>query len=363
MAPRIELSKHLATIESYLEDVRSISHKPNRDYFEKYILTSCWVKMHTRAEHWITLGVITSICNISEDSLITAVEAMDDTTVQVDRCLTEYLNGSREPGGYVGETLKYHIHRLNGQFDDPKYNKDFSLDPIMNVKTWKDEKNREVYVYTPAIAVAFHRLLVSSLLAYVFRLQIVNKAVRAFPVVERGDPQTEVIPAFVKLLLSARLLLVVSHSRLFRKHSSLLNGLLWIPTEAHVEMYTQDFAKFKGWHANHVDDVAQIKRIEALATSNNSQPGSTSVQASAVKDSASEESGTTDEVLDNVPDAESGVVYRKWIMGMVDHFASIRVLERVCVRLPREAKINFSIIGLNRPSLSSDWDTMVCAHR
>jgi len=371
--PRVSLSKHLATIESYLEDYRAVrsdsdgtARHVNQNKFQKYILTSCWTKMHSRAEHWISIGIITSLCNISEASLISAVELQGDTLVRLDRELTGFLKVSVEPGDYIGEIMKYHIHCMKGQFDNPESNNGFSVDPIVNVEIRNDETDREVYVYTSAIAVAFHRLLVSSLLSYVFRLQIVAKAVKAFPVAEGGCPPTEVTTAFLQLLLSAQLLFLVSHSKLFRTHLSLLSGLLLMPTEAYVAVYFRDFAKFEElWQVNHVSDKLLIDSIEALATSKDSQPRSKSAQASAVKDSATEASaseesdtGTTDEVLDTVP-GEVEVVYRKWIMGMVDHFASIRVLERVCGKIPPEAKINFSILGLNRPTLSHSWDAMV----
>jgi len=226
----------------------------------------------------------------------------------------------------------------------------------VNVKT-HDEEGREVYLYTSAIAVAFHRLLVSSLLSYVFRLQMVDKAVRAFPVAGSEGPREVVVKAFLHLLLSAKLLSLVSHSHLFKTHTSLLSGLFLMPTEDLVGVYNQQFVVLTELNANH----KELK--ESVAALNG--PRSISVQASAVEGSATEASaseesdtGTTDEVLEE--SVESGVVYRKWIMGMVDHFTSIHVLEQVCGGLPPKAEINFSILGLNRPSLSSDsWDTMV----
>ena len=367
VAPRVSLSKHLATIESYLEDYRvdGPARHSNRDKFQKYILTSCWRKMHSRAEHWISNGIIITLCDISEASLISAVEVLGDSLVRPDRELMGFLKVSVEPDGYIGDIMKYHIHCM--QFVNPESNNGFSVDPIVNVEIRNDERDGEVYVYTSAIAVAFHRLLVSSLLSYMFRLQIVAKAVKAFPVAGRGGPPTEVTTSFLQLLLSAQLLFLISHSGLFRTHLSLLSGLLSMPTEGFVPVYNARFTQFAGWHANHVSDTILINSIEALATSKGSQPHSKSVPASAVKNSATEASaseesdtGSTDEVLDTAS-GDVGVVYRKWIMGMVDHFASIRVLKRVCGKLPLEAKINFSILGLNRPSLRSDtWDDMVC---
>ena len=318
--------------------------------------------MHTRAEHWVSIGMITSICNLDENTLITEVSRMGDTFVQRDRHLTQFLKDILMPGSYIRVIMDYHIYRMKGQLED---NEEFSVDPLVNVETHNDEKGGEVYVYTTAIAVTFHRLLVSSLLSYVFRLRIVDKAVRAFPV----NPPDEVITAFLQLLLSAQLLFAVSNSKLFRKHSSLFNDLLSIPTEDRVRKYTQDFEAFTQWHANsHVDDKLLIERIGALATSKDSpQPQASAVkdsavQASATEASASEEldAGTTDEVLDSAQ-SEVGVVYRRWIMGMVDHFTSIRVLERVCGKLPPKGTINFCILGLNRPKKlpSGSWAMMV----
>ena len=61
------------------------------------------------------------------------------------------------------------------------------------------------------------------------------------------------------------------------------------------------------------------------------QPHQT-VQVSAVEASATEEldAEAADEVLLDcvlLPENRAEVVCRRWIMGMVDHFASIRVLE------------------------------------
>lgn len=379
-APRVSLPKHLATIESYLEDYRAlcsesasdaINRLNNRDKFQRYILTSCWAKMYTRAEHWISIGMITSICNISEDSLSKEAkyEPLDseDTFkfIQVDRDLTDFLVGGRD--SYIKAIMEYHNDRMEGQFNGLKYDKEISLDPILNVETHHDENFGKVYKYTPEIAVTFHHLLVSSLLSYVFRLRIVDNAVRALPYVPNSKlPPLPVSLAFVQLLLSARLLFLVSHSRLFKRHLKSLNALLPIPTEANVERSLRIFADFEEWHTRHDYDKILMESIKALNRS--SQPRTESVQASAVNDSESvvEASATTEEsdadagTIDEVLQDHSQVdFYRRWIMGLVDHFASIRVLERASSKLPAGGKINFSILGLNRPSLLSDsWDTM-----
>lgn len=370
MAPRVHLSKHLATIESYLEYYRALrsdsdtdraARQSNRDKFQKYILTSCFMKMHTRTEHWISIGIITSINSISEPSLIAAVEDMNDPFVRVDPDLTKYLKGGQD--SYIAEIMQYHTRCMKGGLDD---NDDgFSVDPIVNVETLNHDKHGEVYIYTSAIAVAFHRLLVSSLLSYVFRLRMVCKAVKALPDEPSSGPPEVVVIAFMQLLISAQLLFVLSHSRLllFEKHSKLISCLFLIPMEIHVGIYTQNFEDITKLHANHVN----VKILEDSISALNGPPSqppefvqASAIDALAAEESATEESdaGTTDEVLDSAPDVES--VYRRWIMGMVDHFASIRVLERVSGKLPPEAKINFSILGMNRPSLPScSWATMV----
>ena len=157
--PRVNLSQHLATIESYLEDYRAsdTDRTVNQDHFQKYILTSCWAKMSARAEHWISIGMINYICDMSEYVLITAAIDLEGTPVSADRALRAFLQS-----GCIREILKYHKDCMKGIFD--KQEKDvISVDPIVNACG-------EDYTYTVEIAVAFHGLLVSSLLSYMFCL-------------------------------------------------------------------------------------------------------------------------------------------------------------------------------------------------
>jgi hypothetical protein len=71
-------------------------------------------------------------------------------------------------------------------------------------------------------------------------------------------------------------------------------------------------------------------------------------------------SGATEELeRSSDTDKEVSVVYRKWIMGLVEHLASIRVLEQVSRKLKPKANISIALIGLDRPSLKSEgWDAM-----
>ena len=358
-SPRVDLSRHLATIESYLEDYRTISsnsdtdrvaRQSNRDYFQKYILTSCWAKMHARAEHWISMGMITQICNIPDLTVLTTAEF--NIEMRADRDLIQFLNGSfKEPGslGYIGEILEYHNHRMEGVFSNPKYKDDISVDPILKACG-------QNYHYTPEIAVAFHNLLVSALLSYVFRLRIVDKAVATLADVPGPNPPAAVVTAFIQLLLSVQLLFYVSHSRLFKTYLKLLSTLQ-IPVEGRAMLYRQVFAKFTAWHTHHVHD----KRLMEDLTP--SQPRPDPVDDEPRPDPVDDEA--VDEVLDcllglePVSEDQPDVLFRRRIMGMVDHFASICVLERVSRILPPKAKFNFSLLGLNRPSLLSDsWAKM-----
>ena len=313
--------------------------------------------MFTHADHWISKAVITGICNIQESFIEFQVEFRDPIYIQRDPDLVKFLKGGLN--SYIGEIMEYDIERMKGRFDNPAYDKKNSVNPI--VIDENDESGEFQYLYTPEIAVAFHHLLVSSLLSYVFRLRIVRKAVKALPVLN-SEPKCPipVVEAFIQLLLSAQLLFLVSHSRLFKKHSELFFTDLKIPTDPQAGLYNQEFTRYTLWHSHLLNDKVLIKALDALSP----QAHSESVQASAIQASPTEEldAGDTDEVLDNVPDRDGkvGVIYRRWILGLVDHFASIRVLERACGKLPEKAKINFSLLGLNRPSLLCDsWTSMV----
>jgi hypothetical protein len=183
-----------------------------------------------------------------------------------------------------------------------------------------------------------------------------------------SDPPPLAVMAFAQLLISARLLFVVSSSKLFGVHLKLLNNtdsVLSLPTEAHMQIYTLAFKRLTSRHSDRlvkdrdlINDL-QCKVDDLNSTSSRSCPKS--VQASATEESDAE---VNDEVLDRFRDTDAKIEvevnYRMWIMNMVDHFAAIRALERVSVKLPPDGNFNFSIVGLNRPSLlSSSWDTMV----
>jgi hypothetical protein len=361
VAPRVELSKHLATIESYLEDFRAsdTDKAVNRKKFQKYIITSCWPKMGTRAEHWISISMITSICNMS-DLLLTETVALSmadhDIAVAADRVLVAFLKDglkSKRAGsiGFIREILKYHKNCMKAVFQGkPEDHHEVSLDPIV-------ETCGESYSYTPEIAAAFHHLLISSLLSYVFRLRIVARAAKIGP--NSNPPDKAVVTAFTEFLLSAQLLFVVSHSHLFKTYLALLKPLV-MPAEGTVEARTKEFANLALWHGQHVRDKSLTHALDVLDPPSQPRPDKNLTPQALASDAAELEAAGTDlEAVEYFPENEPHVVYRRWIMGLVDHFSSIRVLEHVARRLPPGAKINFSLLGLNRPQLQcGDWATM-----
>jgi hypothetical protein len=154
--------------------------------------------MYNRAEHWISMGMMTNLCNLDEVSVL--FHADQSNFVQPDRDLMEFLKGGLDY--YIKEVRWYYIYCIcDGIFD----NDNFSVEPIVNVKTYNDKECGEVYTYTPAIAVAFHQLLVSSLLSYMFRLQIVNKLVKALPNMSEANSKS---PLFIAAETAFNLLYV-----------------------------------------------------------------------------------------------------------------------------------------------------------
>ena len=54
-----------------------------------------------------------------------------------------------------------------------------------------------------------------------------------------------------------------------------------------------------------------------------------------------------------------GTIYRRWIMSLVDHFTSIRVLEQACVKLPAGENVSFSLLGMDHQKQTlPDWEIM-----
>jgi hypothetical protein len=53
------------------------------------------------------------------------------------------------------------------------------------------------------------------------------------------------------------------------------------------------------------------------------------------------------------------MIFRRWIMSLVDHFTSIQILEWACVKLPKSEEISFSILGMDHQKTNLlDWETM-----
>ena len=53
------------------------------------------------------------------------------------------------------------------------------------------------------------------------------------------------------------------------------------------------------------------------------------------------------------------VIFRRWIMSLVDHFASVQVLERASVKLPVGDVINFSLLGVDHQRMTlPNWMTL-----
>ena len=74
--------------------------------------------MHTRADHWISKGIITSICNIPDETISTGAEVMESTVVQVDQDLIEFIKGglkSEISSGYLEAIMEYDLQRMTNQ--------------------------------------------------------------------------------------------------------------------------------------------------------------------------------------------------------------------------------------------------------
>jgi hypothetical protein len=58
-------------------------------------------------------------------------------------------------------------------------------------------------------------------------------------------------------------------------------------------------------------------------------------------------------------DTPWSVICKRWIMSLVDHFASIRVLERACAKFQGDQEINFTLLGVDQRRVPlPDWNIM-----
>jgi hypothetical protein len=378
-APRVNLETHLETVRSYLNDYKTLPEGERKEIsriFVKFILTSCWPKMYRRVHSWSSLSLIKQLCAIDRNAIQDLSSRFEQPLVQPDIALLNFLQTGWDL--YVPKLLDHHPDVKACSTDAAPLPQKL-LSAIIS---------KGSYTYSTDVAIDFHNLLTSSLIAYAVRLDYVDRALRKLNGKRLSDPEA-IGPLFDVLAIAVRAIFALSHSKAMAAHMNMLSGSVRLPKD-------QDASDSLSFISNLIDNHCQrSEEAKSLGSylkprgegrNNSSQdvnsdgPSSRGAVTSNGQNSQEDNSGdmwednSEDEVLaseftrtDLTPDKNDSersgthgpVVFRRWIMSLVDHFTSIRVLERACVKLPESTEINFSLLGVDhRRATLPDWKTM-----
>src|SRR6516164_6207921 len=203
----------METIRDYLKEYKMLKPGPSlKDYsrrFVKYILTSCWPKMHRRVFGWSTVTLIKQLSAINHDQIANAFRSTSELlSVEPDLDLHNFLDMGKDQ--YLTRILDYHpVLTPEGTWST-------DLAPIPQVLI-DATKSPTFYTYSPNMAIDFHNILTSSLVAYAIRLDLVDRALQKLKGRVPDGRQLEILRSLFDLLsVSVRAVFVITHSRVMR---------------------------------------------------------------------------------------------------------------------------------------------------
>jgi hypothetical protein len=162
----VNLDAHLATIRSYLNEYKTFQGARNdiSSIFVKYIITSCWPKMYRRIHSWSSLNLIKQICSIDYATIQSLSLQSAPPPVQLDISFLNFLEAGWNI--YLPDLLDHHPN-VEALSTDKAPHPQVLLDAI---------KSKGTYAYSADVAINFHNLLTSFLVAYIICLDYVDSA-------------------------------------------------------------------------------------------------------------------------------------------------------------------------------------------
>jgi hypothetical protein len=378
--PRVDLEAHLETIRSYLNEYKTLpaaQQKVISRIFTTFITTSCWPKMHRRVYSWSSLSLIKQLCAIDRDTLQSLSSKLETPYVLPDVSLFKFLQTGWN--SYLPRLLDHH----------PDVKSSSTGTAPLPQKLLDAITSKGSYLYSRDVAIDFHNLLTSSLITYVVRLDYVDRALRKL----NGKIPTDPHPLellFDGLSIAIRAVCAISHSKAMAAHMNLLSGYVRLPKDQDASdslSFISDLIENNSMQSLEAQGVAQYLKSRGEgrkhSDQSNGQDGNSDGPSSRdgvtddgqnSKEDNSNDCWEDDFEDDGLPTELTGtpftpnkndsegsvtpepVIIRRWIMSLVDHFASILVLERACVKLPDSGEISFSLLGVDhRRRNLPDW--------
>ena len=379
-APRVNLETHLETIRSYLSEYKTLPEDQQTGLsriFIKFILTSCWPKMHRRLHSWPSLSLIMQLCAIDHMAFRSLNSEFEPTLVQPDTALCNFLQTGWDT---------YLLHLLDHY---PNATSRSTTTAPLPQKLLDAITSKTMYTFSADVATDFHNLLTSCLIAYIIRLDYVDRALRKLD--GRILPDSSPIkPLFDGLSVAVRAVFALSHSKAMAAYMNIVSSSLRLPEDRDASdalSFISDLIN------NHCQRSKEAKGLAACLkprrktsgwTNKEGKPDDPSSRGAVADDgqNSNQEVNLDDNLDDNSDDdlddeawamesmgstpakndselPNAPVIFRRWIMSLVDHFASVRVLERASVKLPVGDVIDFSLLGVDHRRMTlPNWTTL-----
>ena len=325
---------HMRILESYLNEYKSgLEQNEQRSISNtmlKYIMGSCFKKMSRRAfsrHSYLMISQLTMMAGLASQPGFSG----EDIRANPDPKLSKFLDTVIDPDPEHPEHPEHPVQTFSewvstfypNSSKKPSF-RDF-LAPASGVS---------VYKFDTYIASSFFDLLVSSLYAYLCLMKQLHESI--------GTQDPEKIRKYVgKFANTIRILYHVTHS----------NAMKVYFTNASHLMYNTPLSKIDYLDSKTLVDATISRRIHPEVKVDKEN-----------RDKDLQVQDSEDESFDLVEDGREDIklMYRRAFMSFVDHLASLRLLERRCIKIPPDNKIKLSLIAVKQSAGSYyfPWEKM-----
>lgn len=319
-------------LESYLNDYKSKgTSKTDRNAISnimfKYLIGSCFKKMFRRAFNPASTYMIQSLTDLHWE----AVANFEPKLIRADRQLSLFLKESRSKNETFGDWVMAYM---------PSTDRPMSPSgPLVEFLTRASGQVTGTYNFDQESGIIFHKLLLSSLYAYLTTLKQLSYFMR------KADKEN--IPKYAGQLCNAiRILFLVTHSNAMKAYFFVIElGISHPKNGRNLHQYNKKI----------IDGYIHIHLIR-LKTNDTDL-------VEFMENRNEEHSGWNGEegYMGDSNNSVVGSIYRRSFMSFVDHYAGLCLLERRSLTLPKDKEIELSLIAVrNQPKVYyRPWEDMV----
>lgn len=307
-------------IESYLNEYRECETDKERSPFSnkmtKYIIGSCFRKMHHRAFQWVSYFMIGSLTKVYW------YRPSETIAIKPDPRIPKFLNSSTGTTTYGKWLMTFHPYKSPDKL--------LSLDDFLTPASASSD-----YQFNSTIAAIFHDLLLSSLYAYLCMMMQLNRQLK-LQIAEKIQKYAGLFSNIEKFLY------LLLHSNAMKAYFTHQNLPLAYPTYDAAARYKSDV--INGIHKTLGVDEEVWTRENVLVEVNGGYKDN---------NGGDEEDPCPVNDVTYVEDIEKndlGSFYRRSLLRLVDHYTGLRLLERRSLRLLKEEKIKLSLIAVKKPN-------------